>query len=130
MTGYLRKRFPRRILETSSQIKPHTFTIRPTMFRQMLSSRIFSRAMSSLNKADAQGYTFPTTSDITSSPFYKLARGRTRPVLPTFNSPVEERTYRKEHLAAVFRVLAKQGHGEGISGHCSVRDTVKPDCFW
>lgn len=86
--------------------------------------------MSSLKPPDAQGYSFPTTSDIAGSPFYKLARGRTRPVLPAFNSLVEERTYRKEHLAAVFRVLAKHGHGEGIAGHCSVRDPVQPDCFW
>ncbi|RPB13839.1 class II aldolase/adducin domain-containing protein [Morchella conica CCBAS932] len=79
---------------------------------------------------DSQGYSFPTTTDITTSPFYKLASGRTRPVLPSFENPAEESIYRKEHLAAVFRVLGKHGHGEGIAGHCSVRDAVKPDCFW
>ncbi|KZT59438.1 arad-like aldolase/epimerase [Calocera cornea HHB12733] len=50
--------------------------------------------------------------------------------MPTFSSKHEEEVYRKEHLAAVFRVLAREGHAEGIAGHCSVRSVVHPDKFY
>ena len=36
--------------------------------------------------------------------------------LPTFASPDEERTYRKQHLAAAFRVWARLGYDEGPAG--------------
>lgn len=73
---------------------------------------------------------FPITTDLESSPFYAVQTGDTRTVLPTFNSPEEERQYRKEHLALVFRILHRKGLSEGIAGHCSVRDPVEPDTFW
>ncbi|KAK4685104.1 hypothetical protein P7C73_g5052, partial [Tremellales sp. Uapishka_1] len=50
--------------------------------------------------------------------------------MPSFASPEEERTSRKEHLALVFRILHRQGLSEGVAGHCSTRDPVEPHTFW
>ncbi len=36
---------------------------------------------------------------------------------PTFNSLEEERLYRKQHLAAAFRIFAERGFDEGVAGH-------------
>jgi len=38
---------------------------------------------------------------------------------PTFDSLEEERLYRKQHLAAAFRIFADRGYDEGIAGHIS-----------
>ena len=40
--------------------------------------------------------------------------------IPTFASLDEERTYRKQHLAAAFRVWARLGYDEGPAGHITV----------
>ncbi len=42
----------------------------------------------------------------------------------------EERTRRKQRLAAAFRLFAAYGYDEGIAGHISARDPVWPDRFW
>ena len=49
---------------------------------------------------------------------------------PTFASADEERRYRKEHLAAAFRVWARLGYDEGPAGHITVRDPERTDHFW
>ncbi|CAK7233933.1 hypothetical protein SCUCBS95973_008763 [Sporothrix curviconia] len=49
---------------------------------------------------------------------------------PQFSTLEEERLYRKQHLAAVFRVFAERGFDEGVAGHVSVRDPIRPDHFW
>jgi ribulose-5-phosphate 4-epimerase/fuculose-1-phosphate aldolase len=49
---------------------------------------------------------------------------------PTFASPEEEQLHRKQHLAAAFRVWAKLGYDEGVAGHITVRDPIRPDHFW
>ena len=68
---------------------------------------------------------------------------------PQFDTLEEERVYRKQHLAAAFRVFADHGYVEGITGHMSVvpsydtfktstadnplssvRDPILPDHFW
>ncbi|PYI21806.1 arad-like aldolase/epimerase [Aspergillus violaceofuscus CBS 115571] len=49
---------------------------------------------------------------------------------PHFETALEERTYRKQHLAAAFRVFADQGFDEGIAGHISVRDPILTNHFW
>ena len=49
---------------------------------------------------------------------------------PTFASTDEERRYRKEHLAAAFRVWARLGYDEGPAGHITVRDPERTDHFW
>ena len=49
---------------------------------------------------------------------------------PVFSSPAEERRYRKEHLAAAFRLFAEFGFDEGVAGHITARDPERLDCFW
>ena len=48
---------------------------------------------------------------------------------PKFDSLEEERLYRKQHLAAAFRVFADRGFDEGVAGHISVRDPIMTDHF-
>lgn len=49
---------------------------------------------------------------------------------PKFENPEDERLYRKQHLAAAFRVFADRGFDEGVAGHISVRDPILTDHFW
>ncbi|OKL58729.1 hypothetical protein UA08_06325 [Talaromyces atroroseus] len=49
---------------------------------------------------------------------------------PKFANPLDERKYQKQHLAAAFRVFAKQGFDEGVAGHISLRDPINPHHFW
>lgn len=49
---------------------------------------------------------------------------------PKFDSLEDERLYRKQHLAAAFRVFADRGFDEGVAGHISVRDPILTDHFW
>ncbi|KAF3033400.1 hypothetical protein E8E11_003329 [Didymella keratinophila] len=49
---------------------------------------------------------------------------------PTFSSLEDERLYRKQHLAAAYRVFAERGYDEGVAGHISVRDPILTDHFW
>ena len=48
---------------------------------------------------------------------------------PKFDSLEEERLYRKQHLAAAYRIFAERGFDEGVAGHISVRDPVLTDHF-
>lgn len=48
---------------------------------------------------------------------------------PKFDTLEEERLYRKQHLAAAFRVFADRGFDEGVAGHISVRDPILTDHF-
>lgn len=48
---------------------------------------------------------------------------------PKFDTLIEERTYRKQHLTAAFRIFADRGFDEGIAGHISVRDPILTDHF-
>ena len=48
---------------------------------------------------------------------------------PKFDSLEEERLYRKQHLAAAFRIFAERGFDEGVAGHISVRDPILTDHF-
>ncbi|KAL7623384.1 hypothetical protein AAE478_007066 [Parahypoxylon ruwenzoriense] len=49
---------------------------------------------------------------------------------PQFDNLEDERLYRKQHLAAAFRVFADRGFDEGVAGHISVRDPILTDHFW
>ena len=42
---------------------------------------------------------------------------------PKFESLEEERLYRKQHLAAAYRIFAERGFDEGVAGHISVSQT-------
>ncbi len=52
------------------------------------------------------------------------------PKIPSFEDPVQERAYRKQRLAAAFRLFSKFGFDEGVAGHITARDPERPDCFW
>ncbi|HEY1466631.1 MAG TPA: class II aldolase/adducin family protein [Acidimicrobiales bacterium] len=47
-----------------------------------------------------------------------------------FDSLDDERTYRKQRLAAGFRLFSKFGFDEGIAGHITARDPEQLDHFW
>lgn len=89
------------------------------------------------------------------STFQGLVRGNRSNTLklrgvPKFTDPQAQRTWMKQHMAAAFRWFGKQGYGEGVSGHISMRgksatvllvdatnsanaisiDPISPDCFW
>jgi ribulose-5-phosphate 4-epimerase/fuculose-1-phosphate aldolase len=42
----------------------------------------------------------------------------------------EERLYRKQRLAAAFRLFAKYGYDEGVAGHITARDPERAEQFW
>ena len=50
--------------------------------------------------------------------------------LPKFDTVDAERTYRKQKLAAGFRLFGKFGFDEGVAGHITVRDPEFADRFW
>lgn len=50
--------------------------------------------------------------------------------IPQFTDKYAERQWAKEHMAGAFRVFAKLGFNDGAGGHISLRDPVRPDCFW
>ena len=58
------------------------------------------------------------------------AQGRPLPAPPTFDSIPAERQYRKEQLAAGFRLFGRFGFSEGVAGHITVRDPENPEWFW
>ena len=47
-----------------------------------------------------------------------------------FDSLDDERTYRKQRLAAGFRLFSKFGFDEGVAGHITARDPEQLDHFW
>lgn len=61
----------------------------------------------------------------------KTKDGRTLKIrsYPKFENLEDERQYRKQHLAAAFRVFADRGFDEGVAGHISVRDPILTDHF-
>jgi hypothetical protein len=65
--------------------------------------------------------------------FQSLVRGNRTGTLklrgiPIHNDPYAKRKWMKEHMAAAFRFFGKQGYGEGISGHISIRGA--PFLYW
>jgi ribulose-5-phosphate 4-epimerase/fuculose-1-phosphate aldolase len=55
---------------------------------------------------------------------------RTGAYLPTFDSLDAERQYRKERLAAGYRLFGLYGYDEGVAGHITARDPEHHDHFW
>ncbi|EMD38324.1 hypothetical protein CERSUDRAFT_113481 [Gelatoporia subvermispora B] len=49
---------------------------------------------------------------------------------PRFDSDSEKREYLKFRLAQAFRIFGHLGYDEGAAGHITVRDNIRPDCFW
>jgi ribulose-5-phosphate 4-epimerase/fuculose-1-phosphate aldolase len=46
------------------------------------------------------------------------------------SDPNAERTYRKQRLAAAFRLLGRLGYDEGAAGHITARDPEQPEHLW
>ncbi|RAL04521.1 arad-like aldolase/epimerase [Aspergillus ibericus CBS 121593] len=59
-----------------------------------------------------------------------ISQGNTLPGVPSFTSMDKKRRWMLEHMAGAFRVFARKGFSEGMSGHISLRDPEHPDCFW
>ncbi|KAH8102914.1 class II aldolase/adducin domain-containing protein [Cristinia sonorae] len=49
---------------------------------------------------------------------------------PVFQDKLEEREWLKFRLAQAFRIFGNMGYDEGVAGHITVRDNIRPDCFW
>ncbi|KAJ7155128.1 class II aldolase/adducin domain-containing protein [Mycena filopes] len=49
---------------------------------------------------------------------------------PVFSSKAEEREFIKFRLAQALRIFGNRGYDEGVAGHITVRDPIRPDCFW
>src|SRR5437588_2212367 len=45
-------------------------------------------------------------------------------------SIAEERLFRKQRLAASYRLFSRFGFDEGVAGHITARDPDRTDCFW
>jgi ribulose-5-phosphate 4-epimerase/fuculose-1-phosphate aldolase len=59
-----------------------------------------------------------------------IAEGVPPPTPPIFDSVEDDRQYRKQQLAAGFRLFGRLGFGEGAAGHITVRDPENPRWFW
>ncbi|KAF8142316.1 class II aldolase/adducin domain-containing protein [Mycena galopus ATCC 62051] len=49
---------------------------------------------------------------------------------PVFTTKAEEREFLKFRLAQALRIFGNRGYDEGSAGHITVRDPIRPDCFW
>lgn len=59
-----------------------------------------------------------------------ISQGVPLPGIPTFTEIDKQRRWMLEHMAGAFRIFARKGYTEGMSGHISLRDPEHPDCFW
>jgi len=57
-------------------------------------------------------------------------RAKGVPEPPVFATMEQERRYRKERLAASFRLFSRFGFSEGVAGHITARDPEYPNHFW
>lgn len=64
------------------------------------------------------------------TPLQMISQGVCLPGIPTFPSFAEHRQWQLEKMALAFRVFARKGYTEGMSGHISVRDPEYPHRFW
>jgi len=53
-----------------------------------------------------------------------------RPPYPEFVDKAAEQLHVKQRLAAALRLFARAGLDEGVAGHFTARDPVRPDHFW
>ncbi|KAJ4401526.1 hypothetical protein N0V91_007830 [Didymella pomorum] len=64
------------------------------------------------------------------TPLQAISQGVCLPGIPLFSSHDKERAWILNHMAGAFRVFARKGFTEGMSGHISVRDPENPHAFW
>lgn len=64
------------------------------------------------------------------TPLQAISQGVCLPGIPLFSSYDKQRAWILSHMAGAFRVFARKGFAEGMSGHISVRDPENPHTFW
>ncbi|KAI4655416.1 hypothetical protein J4E93_000128 [Alternaria ventricosa] len=64
------------------------------------------------------------------TPLQAISQGVCLPGIPLFSSYDKQRAWILSHMAGAFRVFARHGLTEGMSGHISVRDPEHPHNFW
>ena len=64
------------------------------------------------------------------TPLELISQGVSLPGIPTFPSYAQHRQWMLEKMALAFRVFARKGYTEGMSGHISVRDPENVHTFW
>ncbi|KAF2799685.1 class II aldolase/adducin domain-containing protein [Melanomma pulvis-pyrius CBS 109.77] len=64
------------------------------------------------------------------TPLQAISQGVCLPGIPLFSSFDKHRSWILDHMAGAFRVFARKGYTEGMSGHISVRDPEHPHTFW
>ncbi|EUC40276.1 hypothetical protein COCMIDRAFT_30765 [Bipolaris oryzae ATCC 44560] len=64
------------------------------------------------------------------TPLQAISQGVCLPSVPLFSSYDKQRAWILSHMAGAFRVFARKGLTEGMSGHISVRDPENPHTFW
>lgn len=70
------------------------------------------------------------TQNKTKSALELISQGQSLPGIPTFPSYATHRQWMLSKMALAFRVFARKGYTEGMSGHISVRDPENPHTFW
>ncbi|KAH8170430.1 hypothetical protein LIA77_09211 [Sarocladium implicatum] len=112
-----------------SAVRPAARPAVPQFHRASTSRYITtSRAQYSAAAGSATARTAPE--QVASSGKTKDGRVLKPRTYPKFDNLEDERLYRKQHLAAAFRVFADRGFDEGVAGHISVRDPILTDHFW
>ncbi|KAF2149223.1 arad-like aldolase/epimerase [Myriangium duriaei CBS 260.36] len=67
----------------------------------------------------------------TRTPLQAICQGSVSlPAIPNHPSFLAHRAWMLGHMAGAFRVFARKGYTEGMSGHISVRDPEFPHAFW
>nr|OQO16424.1 hypothetical protein B0A51_14897 [Rachicladosporium sp. CCFEE 5018] len=64
------------------------------------------------------------------SPLELISQGTALPGIPSFPTFAAHRQWMLSKMALAFRVFARKGFTEGMSGHISVRDPENPHTFW
>lgn len=64
------------------------------------------------------------------TPLQAISQGVCLPGIPLYSDMDKQRNFILSHMAAAFRVFARKGFTEGMSGHISVRDPENPHTFW
>lgn len=69
-------------------------------------------------------------SDKPKSALEAISQGASLPSIPCYSDMDHQRRFMLEHMAGAFRVFARKGYTEGMSGHISLRDPENPEYFW
>lgn len=89
------------------------------------------RTTSLPKRHDNNDYTIALQSMIPQrSAIQAISQGTPLPPVPNHTDMDKQRRWMLEHLAGAFRVFARKGYAEGMSGHISLRDPEHPDLFW